>query len=119
MLDHRGAWAKARVRRVGEQLLLHEASTTEQPGPDRANRNTKDFGGRFVRLVFYIHNNQSGAEWFRDLAQSLADCRAEVEPGEHLVESILGRERVQRADSGRVNLGCVQLDGRACAFART
>ena len=92
MLGHDATWAEARILSVGEQLLLHQASTTEQPRPDRANRNAENLGGRFVRLVFYIHNNQSGAEWFRDLAQSLADGWAQVEPGEHFVESILGGE---------------------------
>jgi hypothetical protein len=118
MLHRCARWAKARIRRVGEQLLLHQASTTKQPRPDRTDRNAEDFGGRFVRLVFYIHNNQSGAEWFRNLTQSLADRRAKIEPSEHFVESVLGSQRVQRADSRRVNLGCIQLDGGACAFAR-
>jgi hypothetical protein len=119
MLRHRWAWAKARIRRVGEQLLLHQASTTEQPRPDRTNGNAEDFGGRFVRLVFYIHNNQSGAKWFRDLAEGLADGRTEIEAGKHFLEPVLGSERVQRANSRRVNLRRVQLDGGACAFART
>jgi hypothetical protein len=119
MLHRRGAWAKARIRRVGEQLLLHQASTTEQPRPDRTNRNAEDFGRRFVRLVFYIHNNQSGAKWFRDLTESLADGRAEIEASKHLVESVLGSERVQRANSRGVNLRCVQLDCGTDPFTRT
>ena len=119
MLHRRRAWAKARIRRVGEQLLLHQASTTEQPRPDRTNGNAEDFGGRFVRLVFYIHNNQSGAKWFRDLAESLADGRAEIEASKHFFESVPGSERVQRAHSRRVDLGPIQLDGGTGAFART
>ena len=119
MLHRRGAGAKARIRRVGEHLLLHQASTTEQPRPDRTNWNAEDFGGRFVRLVFYIHNNQSGAKWFRDLTESLADGRAEIEASKHFVESVLGSERVQRANSRRFNLRCVQLDCGTDAFART
>lgn len=102
-----------------EQLLLHEASTTEQPRPDRTNRHTEDLSGRFVRLVFYIHNNQRGAEWFRNLVQRLADRRPKVQPGEHLIVTISGGGRIERADRYGVDLSRIQLDRRSRSFART
>lgn len=119
MLTRYGTRAEASVDRVSEQLLLHEASTTEQPRPDRTNRNAEDFGGRFVRLIFYIHNNQRGAEWFRDLIQRLADRRSEVEAGEHFVVAVSRHGRIQRPDGCRIDFGCVQLDGRPTPFSRT
>jgi hypothetical protein len=104
---------------VREQLLLHEASTTEQPRPDRTNRNTEDLGGRFVRLVFYIHNNQRGAEWFRNLVQRIADRRPKVQPGEHLIVTVSSGGRVERPDRYGVDLSRIQLDRRSRSFART
>jgi hypothetical protein len=102
-----------------EQLLLHEASTTEQPRPDRTNRHTEYLGGRFVRLVFYIHNNQRGAEWFRNLVQRVADRRPEVQPGEHLIVTVSSGGRVERPHCYGVDLSRIQLDRRSRSFART
>lgn len=119
MLTRYGTRAEASVDRVSEQLLLHKASTTEQPGPHRTNRNAENFGGRFVRLIFYIHNNQCGAEWFRDLIQRLADRRSEIEPREHLVVAVSGHSRIQRPDCSCVDFGGVQLDSRPAPLSRT
>ena len=102
-----------------EQLLLHEASTTEQPRPDRTNRHTEDLGGRFVRLVFYIHNNQRGAEWFRNLVQRIADRRPKVQAGKHLIMPVSSGGRVERPDRDGIDLGRIQLDRRPRPFART
>ncbi len=118
MLARRGTLAEAGVHRVSEQLLLHKASTTEQPRPHRTNRHAKNLSGRFVRLVLYIHNNQRGAEWFRNVVQRLTDRRPQVEPCEHFVEAIPDRHRVERSDGRGIDLGGVQLDRGSRSLAR-
>lgn len=100
-------------------MLLHKASTTEQPRPHRTNRHSENLGGRLVRLVFYIHNNQRGAEWFRNVVQRLRDRWSQIESCEHFVEAVLDRCRVQRTDRRRIHLGGVQLDRRSRPLARS
>ena len=99
-------------------MLLHKASTTEQPRPYRTNRNAQNLGGRLVRLVFYIHNNQGGAEWFRNVVQRLRDRWSQVEPCEHFVEAVPDRDRVERSDGYGIHFRGVQLDCRAGPLAR-
>src|SRR4029078_7802554 len=87
-LDRRRPDIESGILGVVEQLLLHQTSTSEQPGTHRTNRHPEFFGGRFVRLMLHVNHYQRGAEWFRDSGQGVVDGGSEVQSGEEVLDPL-------------------------------
>src|SRR6185503_21370911 len=88
LLDEHRPDIESGILGVVEQLLLHQTSSSEQPGTNRTNRHAEHLGGRFVRLILHVNNNQRGAEWFRDSGQGVVDGGSEVQSGKEVLDPL-------------------------------
>src|SRR5262245_34023014 len=109
---------KPRVRGIRLQLLLHQTAAAEETRPHCPDGDAERFGGRLVRLVFDVDDDQRRAERLRDPGKSAIDRGSEVETDVHVIEAVLRARRIRRVRSEGFDFRRLQLDRWTRALSR-